>query len=72
MSYIQMICINVNGDRRAVPDNMSIAWLLDHYSIEPKMVVVELNGEIIPRDQFGEALVTDDSNVEIVQMMAGG
>jgi thiamine biosynthesis protein ThiS len=69
---LQMICINLNGERRAVPDNMTIAWLLEHYSIEPKMVVVELNGEIISRDKFWEARVKSDANVEIVQMMAGG
>lgn len=69
---LEMICINVNGERRAVPNNMTISWLLEHYSIEPKMVVVELNGEIIPRDKFPVTCVTYDANVEIVQMMAGG
>ncbi len=67
-----MISITVNGENREVPSGLSVLALLAEFGIEPKMVVVELNGDIIPRDQFGEAQVGDGSNLEIVQMMAGG
>jgi thiamine biosynthesis protein ThiS len=36
------------------------------------MVVVEHNGEIVPRDRYPDIILLDGDNLEIVQMMAGG
>jgi len=64
--------ITVNGEVREVESVRSIAELLQQFGIHERMVVVEHNGEIVPRAQFAEAGLAHGDNIEIVQMMAGG
>ncbi len=62
----------VNGDRRDVEDTPTIGALLAARSLNAKMVVVERNGEIVPRGLYDETPLVAGDVLEIVQMMAGG
>jgi thiamine biosynthesis protein ThiS len=67
-----MIEVIINGDRRHVEPGQTLAQLLAGLRLEPRLVVVERNGEIVARDRLGETPVGDGDTLEIVQMMAGG
>jgi len=67
-----MIEITVNGEARQVEEPLTVAELLTRYGIHDRMVVVEHNGEIVPRGRFGAEKLRAFDNLEIVQMMAGG
>ena len=67
-----MIEVTINGDRRQVEPGQTLAQFLNGLRLEPRMVVVERNGEIVARDRLGETPVAPGDTLEIVQMMAGG
>ena len=58
--------------RRDETDAATVAAFLASRGLQARMVVVEHNGEIVPRDQYDETALHDGDVLEIVQMMAGG
>jgi thiamine biosynthesis protein ThiS len=64
--------IIVNGEERICVDKATIGSFLEERSLPSKMVVVEHNGEIVPRSQYTETNLAEGDVLEIVQMMAGG
>jgi thiamine biosynthesis protein ThiS len=67
-----MITVTINGDRRQVESGQSLAEFLSTRRLDPRMVVVERNGAIVPRDRLNETPILPGDTLEIVQMMAGG
>jgi thiamine biosynthesis protein ThiS len=64
--------LTINGEKREIDDGTSIASLLDAKGLRAEMVVVERNGQIVPRIDYAGTTLTASDNLEIVQMMAGG
>ena len=62
----------VNGERRTLPEPVRISEFLAMHGLNPKMVVVEHNRAIVPRDRYEDVLLQSGDELEIVQMMAGG
>lgn len=62
----------VNGDPRAVPGPATLADLLSHLGLDPRMVVVELNREIIRRPRLGEVNLQEGDQIELVHFVGGG
>ena len=48
-----------------------LGYLASH-KIEPRMIVIEYNGEIIKRDRWDGITLQDGDKLEIVHMVAGG
>ena len=49
--------------------------LADHLATtncDPKRIAVERNGEIVPRSQYSETVLTDGDSIEIVSFVGGG
>lgn len=64
--------IMVNGEPRTISGPATVADLLSSLSLDPRMVVVELNREIIRRPQVGEVSLKDGDTVELVHFVGGG
>lgn len=64
--------ITVNGEPRQVPAGSTVLTLLRELAIKPEHVAVELNGEIVPRGQYGERRLTAGAVLEIVHFVGGG
>ncbi|MBO8141844.1 MAG: sulfur carrier protein ThiS [Firmicutes bacterium] len=64
--------ISVNGSQRAVAAGQTVAGLLAELEMNPDVVNVQLNGEIVPRSRFGEVSLKDGDQVEILMFMGGG
>jgi thiamine biosynthesis protein ThiS len=64
--------ITVNGERREVPDGMSVAALLSHLGLTAGRVAVERNRDVLPRTQWNETRVEANDSYEIVQLVGGG
>ncbi len=62
----------VNGDRRTVPEGLSALQLLEHLSVQPEQVVVEVNLTIVKRAQLPSTKLKDGDQVEIVRLVGGG
>ena len=66
------ITIIANGQPRSVKASSTIADLLQELKIKPIRVVAQLNGVIVPRSEFNQAVLQQDCKLELVTMVGGG
>lgn len=64
--------LTVNGKPREVESPASLLALLEQIGVDPRIVAVERNGEIVKRGRFGETPISDGDRLEIVRMVGGG
>lgn len=62
----------VNGEPRDIPGPATLLDLLEHLELEPQMVVVEHNREIVRRQRLAEVSLKDGDAVELVHFVGGG
>ncbi len=67
-----MITLTVNGKERQIDGPMNLVSFLEANKIEPRLIVIEYNGEIIKREEWAETTVKAGDKLEIVHMVAGG
>ena len=67
-----MISLTINGRGVELAEPATIAQLLAAKGLHAKIVVVERNREIVPRERYGDVVLRAGDDLEIVQMMAGG
>ena len=67
------ITIRVNGETRAIPTGCTIASLLADLALDPRLIVVERNREILrDRHAFDEVTLQDSDVLELVHFVGGG
>ena len=66
------IRVQLNGKEREVPAGLSLLGLLENLGLEPRMIVVERNREIIQRARYGEVQVGEGDTLELVHFVGGG
>jgi sulfur carrier protein len=64
--------ITFNGESRTVPDGITIQGLLEFLKIQPQRVAVELNLDIVKKDQYGMMTIKEGDSLEVVSFMQGG
>lgn len=64
-----MICINGEKIEKA---EILLSGYLEENGINPQRIAVELNGEILPKAQYGNTVLKDGDVVEIVNFVGGG
>ena len=64
--------VHLNGKLREVPSGLSVQGLLEHLGLEPGLVVVERNREILSREEYAGARVEAGDRLEIVHFVGGG
>jgi thiamine biosynthesis protein ThiS len=64
--------IYLNGEPREVPDNLSLAALIDWLKLPADRVAVELNREIASRSRWAESIVRPGDRLEVVHFVGGG
>ena len=67
-----MIRIRVNGELHTCPAGQDIRQILIHLGYQPEVVVVELNGLILPRSQWPGKRVVESDSLEVVTIVGGG
>ena len=67
-----MMKVTLNGKEREVESPLTVEALLESFRINPRLVVVERNVEIVHRSQYSGETVEENDRLEVVQMMAGG
>ncbi|WP_010315570.1 sulfur carrier protein ThiS [Synechococcus sp. CB0205] len=67
-----MIEIRVNGETTSCPEGLNLVQMLEHLGYRPQLVVVEFNGEILPRARWAEQLVREADGLEVVTIVGGG
>jgi thiamine biosynthesis protein ThiS len=64
--------ITLNGDRLEVAGPLTVSELLNRLEIDARRVAVEHNLVVLKRAAFGETLVRNGDQVEIVNFVGGG
>jgi len=66
------VTITINGERREVPDELTVAALLQHIGMPAERVAIERNLDILPRARWLETKVQPNDSFEIVHFVGGG
>jgi len=64
--------LHINGEARDFPSPLSLASLLEQLGMKQDRVAVELNREIVSRQQWAATNLSDGDRLEIVQFVGGG
>lgn len=70
--------LTVNGKPRDVDvthENggaMPLLNMLEAFEVNPRLVAVAINGDVIPKGEFAAARIHEGDAIEIVRMVGGG
>lgn len=66
------IRVQLNGKERDLRAGLTVRGLLELLELQPGMVVVERNREILVRSRYDEVEVRDGDRLELVHFVGGG
>jgi thiamine biosynthesis protein ThiS len=66
------VIITLNGESRDVAPGITVTALLEQLGVNPKVVVVQRNDEIVERIDFDATTIHDGDQVELVRFVGGG
>lgn len=64
--------VKINGKVKQLDDGLTVKQLLKQLNISFETVVVELNGDIIYKEEYEKVILKDNDKVEIVRFVGGG
>ena len=64
--------MQVNGKEYALKESRSLVELLRELKVDPNRIVVEINYEIVNREDIEGRLLNEDDSIEIISFMGGG
>jgi thiamine biosynthesis protein ThiS len=64
--------ITVNGDPLPWHPGMTVAEILKIRNYIFRMLVVQVNGELVKRGTYDAAVVPDGADVQVIHMISGG
>jgi sulfur carrier protein len=64
--------LTVNGQEREVAEGTTVAELLAELKLDPRMLAVERNLNLVPRGQHAETRLAAGDRVEVVTLVGGG
>jgi sulfur carrier protein len=68
----QSIELQVNGETHTCPPQTTLPQLLVQMGLNPRLLAVEYNGEILHRQFWDETEIKADDRLEIVTIVGGG
>ena len=66
------VSIFVNGRARQAPGTMTLGELAADCRLDAKQVLVEVNGETLPREEWPARVVRHGDRIEFIRVVAGG
>ncbi|MCP9833694.1 MULTISPECIES: sulfur carrier protein ThiS [unclassified Cyanobium] len=66
------LLLRVNGETRSCPAGLCLDAVLVSLGYQLRLVVVEFNGEILPRDRWATQSVGESDVLEVVTIVGGG
>lgn len=64
--------LTVNGQERVLAEGTTIAELLAELGLDPRMLAVERNLNLVPRARHAETQLAAGDRVEVVTLVGGG
>ncbi len=66
------ITLQVNGESQTCPPDTTLPGLLQQLGMDPRLVAVEYNGEILHRQFWETTTMQADDRLEVVTIVGGG
>ncbi len=67
-----LITLHVNGNAQSCPQGTTLPQLLTQLDMDPRLVAVEYNGEILHRQFWDSTVMQPDDRLEVVTIVGGG
>lgn len=64
--------ISINGREEEIKNGRKLLEVLNDKNIKPEVVAVELNGEVVERDDYDKVEIKENDSLEFVYFMGGG
>ena len=64
--------IEVNKNQVDFVPGENVTRLLERMNYTFPLVVVKINGEVIPKAKYDETVVPDDTRIEVIHLISGG
>jgi sulfur carrier protein len=64
--------ITINGERREVPEGLTVVTLVEHLGLAGDRLAIERNRDILPRARWQDTPVASNDSFEIVHFVGGG
>ncbi|MCW6036477.1 sulfur carrier protein ThiS [Spirulina subsalsa FACHB-351] len=71
-SSTSLITLEVNGESVSCPANISLPQLLTQLDLNPRLIAIEYNGEILHRQYWEATIIQTGDRLEIVTIVGGG
>ena len=72
MKKIKKIKIKINGKLSVINDNLSLSNFIKQLKIPLKKVAIELNQEIIDKNNLNKIKLKKNDKIEVVHFIGGG
>ena len=72
VSYNRTMKLVINGDDREFSEPLSLSVLIEQLGMKSDRVAVELNRDIVGREQWSTTALKDGDRLEIVHFVGGG
>ena len=64
--------IEINGEPRSFEGSLTLSSLIEHLGMKSDRVAIELNRNIVPREQWPQTQLSEGDRLEIVHFVGGG
>lgn len=64
--------IQLNGERYLLAELATVDDLVEIRQLNPKQIAVEINGSLVPRENFRTHKISSGDYVEVVSLAGGG
>ena len=64
--------ISVNGEIKELPEGISVREMIECLSLPPRRMAIEVNKQVIRKQDWSELKIRDNDHVEIVHFVGGG
>jgi sulfur carrier protein len=67
-----VLTISLNGEKVNLSEPLTINDLLAEKEYQNEKVALAINGSFVPRSQYGETIINDSDEVDVIQAVGGG
>ena len=67
-----MIRVTINGEGQEFSEATPLTEYVSTLGVNPKMIAIAYNGEVLRRDEWDEVTLTDGDTLEVVRAVGGG
>ena len=64
--------VEINGETREVEERMTLKELVEHLSLAPERLAIELNHSVVRRADWPHTTLSEGDRLEIVHFVGGG